>query len=251
MPKTSQLGNLYREAKPFSATSLEEFSKIIAKLPLRYEPGSTWEYGHSTDILGRVVEVAAQQPLDAFIDARILKPLKMVDTGWHVPADKLDRFAQPIPGNEKNWFPELLLDFSKPATFFAGGHGMVSTAPDYLRFVQMLVNGGVLDDARILGPRTVEYMASDHVLGAGIARGGSYLPGPGYGFGLGFGVRNAVGLSDWMGTPGEYYWGGYAGTAFFIDPKERLVAVMMSQAPEKRQHYRNLFRATVYQAVMD
>jgi CubicO group peptidase (beta-lactamase class C family) len=251
MPKTSQLGNLYREAQPFSATSLEEFSKIIARLPLRYEPGSTWEYGHSTDILGRVVEVAAKQPLDAFIDARILKPLKMVDTGWHVPAGKLDRFAQPIPGNEKNWFPELLLDFSKPATFFAGGHGMVSTAPDYLRFVQMLVNGGVLDDVRILGPRTVAYMASDHVLGAGIARGGSYLPGPGYGFGLGFGVRNAVGLSDWMGTPGEYYWGGYAGTAFFIDPKERLVAVMMSQAPEKRQHYRNLFRATVYQAVMD
>jgi CubicO group peptidase (beta-lactamase class C family) len=251
MPKTSQLGNLYREAKPFSATTLAEFSRIIARLPLRYEPGSTWEYGHSTDILGRVVEVASGQPLDVFVDQRILKPLKMMDTGWHVPADKVDRFAQPIPGNEKNWFPELLFDFTKPATFFAGGHGMVSTAADYLRFVQMLVNGGVLEGARILGPRTVAYMASDHVIGAGIARGGSYLPVPGYGFGLGFGVRTATGQSDWMGTPGEYYWGGYAGTAFFIDPKERLVSVMMSQAPEKRQHYRNLYRATVYQSITD
>jgi CubicO group peptidase (beta-lactamase class C family) len=167
-----------------------------------------------------------------------------------VPAGKLDRFAQPIPGTEKNWAPEVLLDFTKPATFFAGGHGMVSTAADYLRFCQMLANGGELDGVRILGPRTVAYMASDHVIGNGIARG-TFLPGPGYGFGLGFGVRMAVGQSEWMGTPGEFYWGGYAGTAFFIDPKERLVSVMMSQAPEKRQHYRNLYRATVYQAVIN
>jgi CubicO group peptidase (beta-lactamase class C family) len=250
LPKTSQLGNLYREAKLFSATTLDEFSRSIAKLPLRYEPATTWEYGHSTDILGRVVEAASGQPLNAFVEQRILKPLKMVDTDWYVPAGKLDRFAQPIPGTEKNWAPEVLLDFTKPATFFAGGHGMVSTAADYLRFCQMLANGGELDGVRILGPRTVAYMASDHVIGNGIARG-TFLPGPGYGFGLGFGVRMAVGQSEWMGTPGEFYWGGYAGTAFFIDPKERLVSVMMSQAPEKRQHYRNLYRATVYQAVIN
>ena len=249
LPKTSQLGNLYREAKPFSATTLDEFSRIIARLPLRFEPGSTWEYSHSTDILGRVVEVASQQPLDVFVEERILKPLKMVDTAWYVPAEKVGRFAQPIPGNEKSWFPELLIDFTRPATLFAGGHGMVSTAADYLRFSQMLANGGQLDGVRILGPRTVAYMASDHVIGAGIAKGPAYLPGPGYGFGLGFGVRTAMGQSEWMGTPGEFYWGGYAGTAFFIDPKERLVAVMMSQAPEKRQHYRNAFRANVYQAI--
>jgi CubicO group peptidase (beta-lactamase class C family) len=251
LPKTSPLGTLYREAKPFSAATLAEFSTTIAKLPLRYEPGTTWEYGHSTDILGRVVEVAAGQPLDRFVAERILTPLKMVDTGWHVPPGKLARFAQPIPGTEKNWLPEVLLDFSKPATFFAGGHGMVSTAGDYLRFAQMLANGGELDGVRILGPRTVAYMASDHTLGAGIGKGSNYLPGPGYGFGLGFGVRDAVGVSNWMGTPGEYFWGGYAGTAFLIDPKERLVPVFMSQAPEKRQHYRNLFRATVYQALTD
>ena len=249
LPKTSQLGNLYREAKPFSATTLDEFSRIIARLPLRFEPGSTWEYSHSTDILGRVVEVASQQPLDVFVEERILKPLKMVDTAWYVPAEKVGRFAQPIPGNEKNWFPELLIDFTKPATLFAGGHGMVSTAADYLRFSQMLANGGQLDGVRVLGPRTVAYMASDHVIGAGIAKGPAYLPGPGYGFGLGLGVRTAMGQSEWMGTPGEFYWGGYAGTAFFIDLKERLVAVMMSQAPEKRQHYRNAFRANVYQAI--
>jgi CubicO group peptidase (beta-lactamase class C family) len=251
LPKTSQLGNLYREAKPFSAPTIEVFAQILAKLPLRYEPGSTWEYSHSTDILGRVVEVASGQPINVFVEQRILKPLKMTDSDWYVPAAKVDRFAQPIPGTEKNWFPELLLDFTKPATLFAGGHGMVATPGDYLRFAQMLANGGTLDGARILGPRTVAYMASDHVIGAGISKGGGYLPGPGYGFGLGFGVRTAVGQSEWMGTPGEFYWGGYAGTAFFIDPKERLVAVMMSQAPEKRQHYRNLFRATVYQAVTE
>jgi CubicO group peptidase (beta-lactamase class C family) len=251
LPKNNKLGDLYREAKPFSANTLDEFSRILAKLPLRYEPGSTWEYSHSTDILGRVVEVAAGQPLDTFVRERILAPLKMTDTGWHVPAAKLDRFAQPIPGTEKNWYPELLLDFTKPATLFAGGHGMVSTPGDYLRFAQMLANGGTLDGVRILSPRTVAYMASDHVIGAGISKGTGWLPGPGYGFGLGFGVRTAIGQSEWMGTPGEFYWGGYAGTAFFIDPGQRLVAVMMTQAPEKRQHYRNLFRATVYSAVTD
>jgi CubicO group peptidase (beta-lactamase class C family) len=251
LPRQYQLQKLYAEAKLFEQPNLDVFCKTLAKIPLRYEPGTTWEYGHSTDVLGRVVEVASGQPLDAFIAERILRPLKMVDTAWYVPADKVKRFAQPLPGTEKNWFPEALIDFTKPATLFAGGHGMVTTAGDYLRFSQMLANGGELDGARILGPRTVEFMASDHVLGAGIARGSSYLPGPGYGFGLGFGVRSATGLSEWMGSPGEYFWGGYAGTFFFIDPKEQLVPVMMFQGPEKRQHYRVLFRSLVYQALVD
>ena len=250
LPKTTQLRKLYDEAKLWSQPSLDEFCKALAKLPLRYEPGTTWEYGHSTDVLGRLVEVVSGQSLDAFVAARILKPLKMVDTDWYVPAEKMNRFAQPLPGTEKNWLPETILDFSKPPAVPAGGHGMVTTAGDYLRFSQMLLNGGELDGVRILGPRTLRYMASDHVLGSGIARG-TFLPGWGYGFGLGFGVRLEQGQSDWIGTPGDFYWGGYAGTYFVVDPKEQLVPVMMFQAPEKRQHYRNLFRGVVYQAILD
>jgi len=250
LPKGSPLRKMYDEANLWAQPTLDAFCKALAKLPLRYEPGTTWEYSHATDILGRVVEVAAGQPLDVFVADRVLKPLNMVDTGWSVPADKLHRFAQPAPGTEKNWLPEALYDFSKPATVFAGGHGMVTTAGDYLRFSQMLANGGELDGARILGPRTVRYMASDHVLGSGIARG-NFLPGWGYGFGLGFGVRLEQGQSEWIGTPGEFFWGGYAGTFFFIDPSEQLVPVMMFQAPEKRQHYRVLFRSVVYQAIVE
>ena len=250
LPKGTQLRKLYDDANLWTQPNLDAFCKAIAKLPLRFEPGTTWEYSHSTDVLGRVVEVVSGQPLDVFVAKRILEPLKMVDSNWYVPAGKLNRFAQPGPGTEKNWFPEALYDFSKPATLFPGGHGMVTTAADYLRFSQMLANGGELEGARILSPLTVRYMASDHVLGSGVARG-NFLPGWGYGFGLGFGVRQEYGESPSMGTPGEFYWGGYAGTFFFVDPKEKLVPVLMFQAPEKRAHYRMLFRDVVYQSILD
>jgi len=249
LPKSTQLRKLYDDANLWTQPNLDAFSKALAKIPLRFEPGTTWEYGHSTDILGRVVEVVSGQPLDVFVAKRVLEPLKMVDTSWYVPADKVSRFAQPGPGTEKNWIPEALYDFTKPATLFPGGHGMVTTAGDYLRFSQMLENGGELEGVRILSPITVRYMASDHVLGSGIARG-NFLPGWGYGFGLGFGVRLETGQAASMGSPGEFYWGGYAGTAFFIDPKQELAPVMMFQAPEKRAHYRVLFRDIVYQAIL-
>jgi CubicO group peptidase (beta-lactamase class C family) len=145
--------------------------------------------------------------------------------------------------------PELL-DVTQPATFFAGGHGMVSTAGDYLRFAQMLENGGELDGVRILGPKTVEYMSANH-LNPNISPGPTFLPGPGYGFGLGFGTRLESGQSEWPGTPGEFYWGGYAGTYFWVDPLEDLVPVMMSQEPVRRPHYRSLLRNLVYQAIID
>jgi CubicO group peptidase (beta-lactamase class C family) len=250
LPKSTQLRKLYDEADLWTQPNLDAFCKALAKIPLRYEPGTTWEYSHSTDVLGRVVEVASGQQLDVFVAERVLKRLKMVDTAWHVSADKLGRFAQPAPGTEKNWLPEALYDFTKPATLFPGGHGLVTTAADYLRFAQMLANGGELDGVRILSPVTVRYMASDHVLGSGIARG-NFLAGWGHGFGLGFGVRLEQGQSEWMGTPGEFFWGGYAGTFFFVDPREQLVPVIMFQAPEHRQHYRVLFRDVVYQAIVD
>jgi len=251
LPKHSQVGNLYREANVFSAPSLAEFSRAIAKLPLRNEPGTTWEYSHASDILGRVVEVASGTPLDQYIAQRILRPLKMDDTDWIVPQDKVDRFAQPMPGREKDWFPELMLDWTKPPTFLAGGHGLVSTVGDYLRFAQMLANGGELDGVRILGPRTLSYMTADHVLASDIAKGPNWLPGPGYGFGLGFGTRTAAGGSNWAGSVGDFYWGGYAGTYFWVDPKEELVPVFMMQEVARRNHYRALVRNLVYQAIVE
>jgi len=249
VPKT-QWGKLYADANLWQQRTIEDFSKAIAKIPLRNEPGTVWEYSHSTDVLGRVIEVASGQPLDRFIAERILKPLKMNDTGWDVPQEKHNRIAEPKAGGDKDWDPTIMLDPRKKATLFAGGHGLMSTAGDYLRFAQMLVNGGELEGARILSRTTVAYMASNH-LPPEISKGPSFLPGPGHGFGLGFGVRLERGMSDWMGTPGEFYWGGYAGTAFWVDPKEQLVPVLMMQAPGKRAHYRTILRDVVYQSIVD
>ena len=246
----TQIGRMYKDANLWQQKTIEDFCKALAKIPLRNEPGTVWEYGHSTDVLGRVVEVASGQPLDVFLSERILKPLKMVDTGWDVPAEKQNRIAEPKAGGDKDWDPTVMLDPRHKATLFAGGHGMMSTASDYLRFAQMLVNGGQLDGVRILSRKTVAYMASNH-LTPEISKGPNWLPGPGYGFGLGFGVRLETGMSEWMGTPGEFYWGGYAGTAFWVDPKEKLVPVLMMQAPGKRAHYRTLFRDLVYQSLLD
>jgi CubicO group peptidase (beta-lactamase class C family) len=241
---------MYKDAGLWSQKwVLADFCKALAKLPLQYEPGTTWEYGHSTDVLGRVVEVVSGKPLDRFLAERIFSPLGMSDTAFQVPRDKQDRLAEPMPDKHTGKTPELI-DVRQPATFFAGGHGLVSTAGDYLRFVQMLLNGGALDGVRILGPRTVEYMASTH-LHDGISLGTNYLPGPGYGFGLGFGTRLEIGMSEWPGSVGDFYWGGYAGTYFWIDPEQGLVVTFMSQEPVRRQHFRTLLRNLVYQAIME
>ena len=240
---------MYKDADIFSQKwVLADFCRALAKLPLQFQPGTTWEYSHSTDVLGRVVEVASGQALDGFLAERIFEPLKMVDTGFQVPPAKLDRLAQPMPDVYSGKTPELI-DFSKPQTFFAGGHGLVSTAGDYLRFAQMLANGGELEGARILGPRTVEYMTSNHV-NPQIDKGPAWLPGPGYGFGLGFATRIDRGQSEWPGSPGDFYWAGYAGTYFWIDPEEELVPVLMSQEPLRWQYYRVQLRNLVYQSIL-
>jgi CubicO group peptidase (beta-lactamase class C family) len=249
-PKT-QVQKLYAQAEVFSQKwTLASFCKELAKLPLQYEPGTVWEYGHSVDVLGRVVEVASGQTLDRFLAERIFKPLKMVDTAFDVPPAKQSRLAQPQVDPQTGKVAELI-DVTQPATFFAGGHGLTSTAGDYLRFAQMLANGGELEGVRILGPRTIAFMTSDHVLGSGIERGGNWIPGNGYGFGLGFAVRRETGESTWPGSVGEFFWAGYAGTYFWVDPKEQLVPVYMSQEPNRRQHYRVIFRDLVYQSLVD
>ena len=247
--KPNAVKKMYNDAGIFSQKwVLADFARALAKLPLQFQPGTTWEYGHSTDVLGRVVEVASGQTLDLFLAQRIFEPLKMVDTAFQVPPEKQDRIAQPMPDVYTGKTPELI-DVRQPATFFAGGHGLVSTAGDYLRFAQMLANGGELEGARILGPRTVEYMSSDHV-NAQIDKGPTYLPGPGYGFGLGFATRLDRGQSEWPGSPGDYYWAGYAGTYFWVDPEEDLVPVLMTQEPLRRQYYRVQLRNLVYQAIL-
>jgi CubicO group peptidase (beta-lactamase class C family) len=241
---------MYKDANMFSQKwVLADFCKALAKLPLQYEPGTTWEYGHSTDVLGRVVEVVSGKPLDKFLAERIFVPLGMKDTAFQVSADKHSRIAEPIPDKYTGKTPELI-DVRQPATFFAGGHGLVSTAGDYLRFVQMLLNGGVLEGTRLLGPRTVQFMSADH-LNDEISRGTNYIPGHGYGFGLGFASRTDNGMSEWPGSIGEYFWAGYAGTYFWIDPEENIVVTYMSQEPLRRQHYRVLLRDLVYQAIAD
>ena len=240
---------MYLDAQIFSQKwVLADFAKALAKLPLQSEPGTTWEYSHSTDVLGRVVEVASGQTLDVFLAERIFEPLKMVDTAFQVPPGKLNRLAQPMPDVYTGKTPELI-DFSKTQSFFAGGHGLVSTAGDYLRFAQMLANGGELEGAHILGPRIVEYMTSNHV-NPQIDKGSTYLPGPGYGFGLGFATRTDRGQSEWPGSPGDFFWSGYAGTYFWVDPGEELVPVLMTQEPVRRQYYRVLMRNLVYQAIV-
>ena len=241
---------MYKEAGiGLTAKSLTDFAKALAKLPLAYEPGSTYEYSHSTDILGRVVEVASGKNLDEFLRERILTPLKLTDTHFILPSEKLNRLAEPQP-NPQTGARLDLLDFTKPTTFFAGGHGLVSTAGDYVRFCQMMLNGGELEGARILGSRTVAYMTSNHV-GPNIGVGTVWNPGNGYGFGLGFAVRKEPGLAEWPGSVGDYYWGGYAGTYFWMDPKEELTVTYMSQEINRRNHYRILLRDLVYQSLKD
>ena len=226
----------------------DELIKRLATVPLHYQPGSTWEYSRSTDVLGVLVERVSGQSLDVFLEQRILGPLKMKDSGfWVEDSSQHGRIAQPFDADPDTKQPIELLEVRKKPSFFSGGGGMVSTARDYLRFAQAMLNGGALDSARILAPHTVRLMASDHTAGI---RGPNYAPGPGYGFGLGFAVRVAEGEAVTAGSIGDHSWGGFAGTTFWIDPRERLVALWLMQAPGARSETRTLFRTLVYSALV-
>lgn len=233
----------------------DEFSAKIAETPLAYQPGTTWEYSLAVDVLGRVVEKASGKRLSEFLDERVFKPLKMTDTGFSVPADRMARLSQPFAVDPASGAPNKLIDVSKPPKNDSGGAGAVSTAADYLRFSQMLLNGGELDGARILSRTTVALMASDHLPPAirqTVQPGEQLLGVQGYSFGLGFAVRKEQGVSGVHGSPGEFTWAGYAGTYFWIDPKEQLVGVLMTQAPgPSRPYYRRMLRALTYQAIVD
>jgi CubicO group peptidase (beta-lactamase class C family) len=226
-----------------------EFVERLAKLPLAYQPGTTWDYSHATDVLGRVVEIVSGKSLYAFEKERILDPLGMADTSFYVSDEgKQGRIAEPFADDRSFGAGTSFSDPRVARKWESGGGGMVSTAIDYARFLQMLLDGGTLDGKRILGPRTLAYMTADH-LGAAVP-GPYYLPGPGYGFGLGFAVRRDAGVAPANSSPGEYNWGGAGGTAFWVDPKEDMFVVFMMQSPRQRVHYRPLIRDMIYAAIV-
>ena len=237
---------LYVEANPFKGDfTNEEFAERIAKLPLAFQPGTTWEYSHSTDILGRVVELISGMSLYEFEKKRILEPLGMSDTGYYVTdAAKHPRIAEPFQTERGT----IIGDPRAAGKWESGGGGLVSTATDYSRFLQMLLNGGALGGKRYLSPKTIGFMTADH-LGDGAMPGPLYLPGPGYGFGLGFAVRRTLGVAPLEGSAGEYNWSGIAGTHFWVDPKEDMFAIFMIQAPSQLQRYRTVIRNMVYAAM--
>lgn len=221
----------------------------MAKLPLLHQPGTQWQYGRSTDILLAVVEAVSGQRGDAFFQQRIFAPLGMADTHFNLPPEKLNRMAEPGP-DPATGQTTTLTDVRQPRLFLGGGEGLLSTAADYMRFAQMLAQGGSLDGVRILSRKSVALLSADH-MGPEIGRGPGYLPGPGHGFGLTVSVRTHEGQVAAPGSVGEFAWGGYAGTQFWIDPQERLVPIMMIQAPQQSRQVRGAFRALVYQALDD
>ena len=248
---TTQVHKLYEGGTSGLARegTAQQFIERLTKLPLLNQPGTKWEYGVSTDVLGRVVEVVAGKPLGQVLAERIFRPLKMTDTGFVVAADRAGRLAQALAIDPDTGKEIKLFDPTVQPKFECGGGCGVSTAGDYVRFTQMLLNRGSLDGARILGRKTVEYMTTDH-LGTAIAPGPAYSPGPGYGFGLGFAVRKETGVAPVTGSAGDYNWGGAFGTGFWVDPKEELTVVFMAQAPGPiRVHYRQLLKTLVLQAI--
>lgn len=224
------------------------FVTELAKLPLINQPGASFDYSHSTDVIGRVVEIVSGQSLRAFLCARILEPLGMSDTDFFTPADKIARLAQPFPRDPDSGGPVNLIDTHAAPRFESGGGGLVSTMDDYLRFARMLALGGTAGGKRFIGSRTLAFMTADH-LAPHVRNGSPTLLQPGHGFGLGFSVRRQVGIAPTPGSPGEFFWGGVAGTYFWIAPKEDLIALMMVQAPRQRDYFRQLFRNLVYAAL--
>ncbi len=232
---------LYRNEAIFESADLDEFVTRVAKLPLKFEPGSQWHYSVAVDLTGLVVQRISGQRFDEFLAQRLFKPLGMNDTFFSVPDDKLDRF---LPNHSWDDKANKLVDFDgarfggnyRGTTLYSGGGGLVSTAMDYMRFAEMLRAGGSLDGVRILSPKTVQFMTMDHLPASVGAAGTGERPTVnvstfrgGFGFGLGFGIVTDVAALGVMGSVGEYSWGGAAGTIFWVDPVEDIVAIGMIQ----------------------
>jgi len=249
------IDQMYRKANIFALKSLDEMVKAVAAIPLLHQPGETWEYSVSADVLGRIVEVVSGMDLADFVQQRITGPLKMNDTGFWVKPESVSRLAKAdavsnLPFADPTRKPDIL----------SGGGGMLSSAGDYARFSQMLLNSGELEGVRILAPKTIALMTSDQ-LPPGTERHtpvamalGPFGPTPemGTSFGLGFAVRVDPGRNPEPGSVGDFSWGGITGTLFWVDPKEKLVAVMMTQAAQNANAV--IWRQTrtmIYQALIN
>ncbi len=229
-------------------TGIEQ-ANLLASLPLEHDPGTTWEYSRSTDVLGAVVETISGQSLEEFMTTRIFDPLGMTDTAFYVD-DEADypRIAEAFPDQAKLGAGDIFDPrVRKPNQ--SGGGGLMSTVHDYAKFAQMMLNGGELNGTRLLSPKTVQLMTSNQL--DGITPGKYYLPGPGYGFGLGYGVRLEDGNAPSFGTKGDYNWGGAAGTGYYADPAEDMIALLMIQSPANRGPLRTIFKNLAYATIAD
>jgi CubicO group peptidase (beta-lactamase class C family) len=233
-------------AEIYAFPTLQAFMQDLSKMPLRAQPGSTWLYGTSHDVLGYLVQVVSGKPLDRFVQERVLGPLNMQDTHYWPPASKDKRRAILVVDGQDD--PESLsrvpAEAAKAQTYIGGASGLYSTAADYWRFCQMLLNGGELEGKRLLGPRTLAWMARDHI------REVEYRT-PGTRFGLGFAVVTDPAAAGVPYSEGTYYWSGSQGTLFWIDPKEDLVGVLMVQVVPNRLQLRERFTALVYSSIID
>ncbi len=254
---TTPLGRIYQARSLFDpATTLAQMAEKIGSIPLAFQPGSRWEYGISMDVLGRLIEVVSGQPLDAFLEERIFRPLKMVDTGFFVPDEKADRFATCYSYEEGRGLTPLPaargLDAYRRGRnrMLSGGGGLVSTAADYLRFATMLAHGGELDGIRVLGPRTVALMSSNQLPpGVSLPSWGGKNDGNGYGFTMS--VTTDVARSTGYGSVGDFGWDGAASTFFRVDPREELVVLLMTQRMPCDLEIQVKLKSLVYQALVD
>jgi CubicO group peptidase (beta-lactamase class C family) len=222
----------------------DEMLQKLSTLPLAFSPGSTFEYSIATDLLGHIIERITKKPLDVALNELVITPLKMKDTKFAVQGEDMKRFARPRSNDPDMWVFEWL-DVTKQPKRFSGGAGMASTASDYYRLLQMLVNGGTLDGVRVLSPTTVRWALADHV---GNARGAGH-PGDGYAWNLFNPVRVANGAAVFPGSPGDIFWGGITGPRYFVDPKEKLIGIVFMQGPSVRAAYHAELRAMVYGAL--
>lgn len=266
------VGALYRKADIGGPTKdLQGFVADLGKLPLKFDPGTKWNYSIATDVLGRLVEVASGQKFGVFLEQRIFTPLKMTDTSFRFDPTKKDRqavlysregvpaafpkagfLAKPTGPGVEPAHPSLLLSYTDQAAFESGGGGLLSTTADYMRFAKMLLNGGELDGVRLLSPNTIDMMRRDQVGNTPpIARLTSIMLNDGIGFGLGFGTIKDQGLSGLALPKGSYFWGGAAGTFFWIDPQNELIGMFMTQVVPHRTTLRQDIWGLTYQAITD
>ncbi|HXY36590.1 MAG TPA: serine hydrolase domain-containing protein [Planctomycetaceae bacterium] len=238
--------------------NLQQFVSQLATLPLKYQPGTKFNYSVSTDVLGRLVEVVSGQTLDAFFAERIFKPLDMVDSGFFVPAEKVNRFAVNYGPDRSGAEPLKVVDdpakskYLKLPTFLSGGGGLVSTARDYARFCQMMLNGGELDGKRLLKAETVAEMTKNQLPAEALPMAMPALvavPDKTLGFGLGFGLRTSASASNPTIIPGEYFWGGYASTGFVICPRDQTVIISLAQFLPLKVKLSDTFKRGVDEAV--